>query len=102
MTSPLLIEARKAIDDPMGVKKWVAQSLTTLYHGEDAAREAKAALRFEPSDVATLITLVRIRTAQGDDAEAARLARQIRALAPGAPAVERALGEALISAGNGD
>ena len=32
----------KALDDPMGVKKWVAHSLTALYHGEDKAREAEA------------------------------------------------------------
>ena len=69
---------------------------------EDAAAEGEAALRFAPSDVATLVTLVRIRTNQGDPDEAARLAARVRALAPGAPAVERALEEALVSAGDED
>lgn len=33
---------RKATTDPMGAKKWVAERVTALYHGEDQAAEASA------------------------------------------------------------
>jgi tetratricopeptide (TPR) repeat protein len=93
-----IVAYRRALAAGVGPEYALRRSLALAYLeaglAEDARREAEAALRLEPQNVDTVLALARVASGQGRRAEAEQLFDQARRLAPGAPAVERAIEEA--------
>lgn len=90
---------RRALANRVPPEGPLRRNLALAYLGagllDEARQEGEAALRAGPQDVSTVIALVRIYTARGEEAAAKAMAERARQLAPGAPAVEQGLREAL-------
>ncbi|MFN8176631.1 MAG: tetratricopeptide repeat protein [bacterium] len=93
-----IVAFRRALAAGAGPEPLLRRSLSLAYLeaglAEDARREAETALRLAPTDVANVLALARVAASQGRAEEAEKLFDQARRLAPGAPAVERAIEEA--------
>lgn len=93
-----IVAYRRALAAGLGPEAVLRRSLALAYLEaglpEEARREAEAAVRLGPRDVANVVALGRVAAGQGHREEAEVYFDRARRLAPGAPGVENAIEEA--------
>jgi tetratricopeptide (TPR) repeat protein len=92
-----IVALRRALTANAGGEAELRRSLSVAYLEtgllEDSEREALRALRLAPQDVVAVLTLGKVYARRGDREEAEAMWKRARAIAPGVPAVERAIEE---------
>jgi Flp pilus assembly protein TadD len=95
-----VVAFRRALAAGAGPENAIRRSLAVAYlHSgllDEAEKECRAVLRRDPEDVTAVLILGRVHLQQGREEEARALWATARRLAPGSPAVERAITEARV------
>jgi Flp pilus assembly protein TadD len=92
-----IVAFRRTLDLPGAPVVQVHRNLAAAYLEaglpEEALREARAALQLDPEDVASVLTMGRAYLVEGRSEEASRMFRRAEQMAPGVPAVRKAIDE---------